>query len=121
MSDQFQPTEHEMKLLRYLHQRGPMERRSILVDCCSENSLIAQRAGLSTGRRPFFNGSNGAAPMIVARWMKRLIAEGLVAEKRSYDRYWRHLDYHLTHRGETFLRSTPPPPGRAAPKQGETT
>ena len=103
--EDFTPTAHEWKLLRYLHQRGPMERRTILVECCSENSLIAQRAELSRGRKPFFNGSNGAAPMIVARWMKRLIAAGLIAENRSYDRYWRHLDYRLTPQGQAFLRS----------------
>jgi len=96
---EFRPTEHELKVLRYLHQRGPMERRDILVDCASDESLIGNR-GLH-GRRSY-NGSNGAAPMIVARWMKRLIAQGLARETRE-ESY--HRNYKLTAKGEQFIRA----------------
>jgi hypothetical protein len=102
----FEPTAHELKVMRYLHQRGPMERRSILVDCCAETSLINLRKTRHNGQRGYYQGSNGAAPMIVARWMKRLLAEGLVAERRgSPSEHWEHIDYHLTSKGQSFVRT----------------
>lgn len=100
----FKPTEHELKLMRYLHQRGPKERRDILVDCASDSSLISLRGRHTKSGRRFINGSNGAAPMIVARWMKRLITEGLVRENRITLSLGRHQDYRLTTRGQQFVR-----------------
>lgn len=100
----FKPTDHEMKVMRYLHQHGLTERRNILVDCASENSVIGMRGRSTFARRRFYNGSNGAAPMIVARWMRRLIAEGLAREKRSQDRYYSHRGFELTPKGHQFVR-----------------
>jgi len=100
----FKPTDHELKLLRYLHQHGLTERRSILLDCASDASLIAARASGTTGKRRFYQGSNGAAPMIVARWMKRMLATGMVRERRDADRSYVHIGYELTSKGDHFLR-----------------
>ena len=98
----FEPTDHEAKLLRYLHQRGPTERRTILIDCASDNSMIGSRRNLSKTGAAFYNGSNGAAPMIVARWMRRLVGAGYVKEKRR--QLGLHDHYRLTEQGEKFVR-----------------
>lgn len=73
----------EARLLAYLDQKGPTERRTIVVDLASPDS----RAG-----RGLQNGSNGAAPLIVGKWAKRLIAAGWVGV--------RHSSRYVNHRGK---------------------
>jgi len=68
----------EGRLLAYLDQRGPSDRRKIVCDLASPESRAA---------RGFQNGSNGAAPLIVGKWGKRLVAAGWVKINRS--RPWR--------------------------------
>lgn len=67
----------ERRLLAYLDQRGATDRRQIVCDLASP----ASKAGRGIQR-----GSNGAAPLIVGKWAKRLIKAGWVSTRYS-DRY----------------------------------
>lgn len=67
-------TKIERRLLAYLDQKGAMERRQIVIDLAAPDT----RAG-----KGLQNGSNGAAPLIVGRWAKRLIEAGWVKINRS--------------------------------------
>lgn len=82
----------ERRLLAYLDQHGATDRQKIVTDLASPES----RAG-----RGIQNGSNGAAPLIVGKWAKRLIAAAWVTEQRSGGYYQKH---EITDLGRRALR-----------------
>lgn len=95
-------TEHEKRILRYLDQRGPTHRETMVVDLASETSRIGSRTGPS-GKR-YVCGSNGATPMIAANWCKRLSAAGLVYRRNARDGFYRH--HEITRAGQVLIRTS---------------
>lgn len=86
----------ERRVLSYLDQRGPSHRAHIAGDLAAEGTNTAVHQ----------NGSNGAVPLIVGNWCRRLKASGLVAECRQ-DGFYRH--HEITPAGRAALRATPNP------------
>lgn len=103
---EFTPTDHELRLLRYLDQHGPTHRGKLVVDLASPDSVIASRAKWSTTGQGYYRGSNGATPMIAARWCRRLIAWGFVREVRSSRYQYQH--HAITAAGRQFIRQIDP-------------
>jgi hypothetical protein len=83
----------ERRVLAYLDQRGPTERRVAVCDLANPDS----NAG-----RGFQGGSNGAAPLIMGAWCRRLIEAGLVVEVR--DAGWQYRAHKITPQGQILLR-----------------
>ena len=65
---------HERIILEYLDHRGPTHRRYVVANLVGSNSRTARTGG---------RGSNGAVPMIMENWCRRLTAAGMV-EQVSY-------------------------------------
>lgn len=102
-------TDHELRILRYLDQRGATDRATMVPDLAGDET----RLGRNGGRH---NGSNGAIPLIAAAWCRRLIAERLVQTKperiawTSRGReisYYRRAVYEITADGRQLLRTVP--------------
>lgn len=74
-------TPFELRILRYLDQHGRMHRSRIVVDLASPNSKVASMGGR-------LGGSNGAAPLIVGKWCRRMIRRGLIAAEYSRDGFY---------------------------------
>jgi hypothetical protein len=91
-------TDHERRILAYLDQRGPTHRSRVVSELAREGTRIA-----SNGGRP--NGSNGAAPLIMASWCRRLIERGFVVQINR-DHYYSH--HEITASGRAALRAAPP-------------
>lgn len=88
-------TSIERRVLTYLDQRGASHRTDVVCDLASEGSRIARNGGK-------INGSNGATPMIMAKWCRRLVNNGLVIrldDKRGF--YCAHA---VTTAGSSLLR-----------------
>jgi DNA-binding MarR family transcriptional regulator len=90
----------EKRVLGYLDQRGPTHRSTVVCDLASPQSRIGRNGGRH-------NGSNGATPMIMARWCHRLIKDGLVREVREYRHNW-YQHHEITDAGRKALRSATP-------------
>ena len=90
-------TDHELRILRYLHQRGATHRSKIAMDLADPASNTARHQ----------NGSNGAVPLIVGRWCARLVREHLVKVNREA-RGWYH-SHEITGEGEDIIRTIPRP------------
>lgn len=97
-------TSIEKRVLAYLDQRGPTRREEVVIDLASEDSLIAARRKYSKSGRGFVRGSNGATPLIMGKWCKRLEAEGLVRNVRDRDCHYRH--HEITPAGRAALRAS---------------
>lgn len=92
----------EKRVLGYLEQRGPTHREKVVVDLAGPNSMIAARAKYSKSGCGFVRGSNGATPLIMGKWCKRLEAEGLVRNVRDREYHYRH--HEITTAGRAALR-----------------
>lgn len=97
----FKPTAHELRILQYLDQRGPMHRSGIVRDLAGPNSKMA---------KGFSGGSNGFVPAIMANWSKRIAKAGLI--RRVDDRRGFYCHHEITEAGRKFIRSTPAPSTR---------
>lgn len=82
----------ERRVLEYLDQRGPRHRGHMVIDLAAPGSKAS---------RGFQGGSNGAAPLIVGKWCKRLIAAGWV--QMNTDRGF-YRDHAITNAGRMGLR-----------------
>lgn len=94
-------TAHERRILAYLDQHGPTHREKVVCDLASDDSMIGYRRQQGRG---WTRGSNGATPMIMANWCRRLEAAGLVRHVRSDDRHWQYLHHEITDKGKALLR-----------------
>jgi hypothetical protein len=67
----------ERRVLGYLDQRGPSHRERLVIDLSSDESKLGRRRdrGHLQG-----GGSNGAIPLIMGAWCRRLIKEGWVKQ-----------------------------------------
>lgn len=83
----------ELRVLRYLDQRGACHRHAIAADLASPDSRLG---------RGYCNGSNGAIPLIVGRWTRRLIAAGLVRVRSDPRGFYQC--HEITDAGRAFLR-----------------
>lgn len=90
-------TAHERRILGYLDQRGPSHRTNVVCDLASPDSRIGRMRGKH-------NGSNGATPLIMGKWCKRLIAEGLVKEVRAYATNY-YQNHEITPTGRLAIRN----------------
>lgn len=88
----------ERRVLGYLDQRGPTHRTHVVCDLASPDSRIGRLGGKH-------NGSNGATPLIMGKWCKRLIAKGLVKLVRSDHPYWAYRHHEITAAGRAILRA----------------
>lgn len=86
----------EKRVLAYLDQRGATHRANVVCDLASPDSRIGRNGGQH-------NGSNGATPLIMGKWCKRLIAAQLVRVNRSRDGWY--LSHEITDRGRAELRA----------------
>jgi hypothetical protein len=87
-------TGHERRILAFLDQRGPTHRWQVVASLASPDT--------KTGRG-VANGSNGAAPLIMASWCRRLIAAGYVVQRNEGGFY---RDHAITDAGRRKLRET---------------
>lgn len=85
----------ERRVLAYLDQRGASHRRDLAADLSPSDSRTAR----------FQNGSNGAVPMLVASWCRRLKANGFVRENREYLTNF-YISHEITSAGRSALRET---------------
>lgn len=90
-------TSIERRLLAYLDQHGATHRSHIAADLSPDDSRTAKHQ----------NGSNGAVPLIVGGWAKRLKAAGLVRENRDY-RSNAYISHEITAAGRAALRKPEP-------------
>lgn len=88
----------ERRVLVYLDENGPTHRSHVVCDLASTESRIGRLGGKH-------NGSNGAIPLIMGKWCKRLIAAGHVSLVRSQRPYWAYLHHEITEAGRALLRS----------------
>ena len=88
-------TAHERRILAYLDQRGPSHRTNVVCDLASPESRIGRMGGRH-------NGSNGATPLIMGKWCKRLEAAGLVQHVRRGGYY---LNHSITDAGRAAIRA----------------
>lgn len=88
----------ERRVLAYLDQRGPMHRETVVCDLASPESMIGVRGGRTRG-------SNGATPLIMGAWCRRLVAAGYVRQVRSDDRFWSYQHHEITDAGRKRLRA----------------
>jgi hypothetical protein len=86
----------EQRVLSYLDQRGPTHRTNVVCDLASPESRIGQLGGSH-------NGSNGATPLIMGKWCKRLVDQGYVRCIHDHDGYYRH--HAITADGKQRLRT----------------
>jgi DNA-binding MarR family transcriptional regulator len=91
----------ERRLLAYLDQHGPTHRERVVVDLAGPESHIGYRRDQKIGA---VRGSNGATPLIMGAWCRRLIAEGLVNQARSDDRFWAYRHHEITAAGRRLIR-----------------
>lgn len=91
----------EKRVLAYLDQRGPSHRERVVVDLASAESDIGHRRDNKWGA---VRGSNGATPLIMGAWCRRLVKEGLVRQVRSDDHYWAYRHHEITDAGRRALR-----------------
>jgi DNA-binding MarR family transcriptional regulator len=90
----------EKRVLAYLDQRGPTHRSHVVCDLASPDSRIGRNGGRH-------NGSNGATPLIMGKWCKRLLDQGLVREVRQFrTSYYQH--HEITDLGRALLREPRP-------------
>ena len=95
MTDQFTFTPIERRILAYLDQHGgSAHRRFVCQDLAADGTRLSRFGG---------SGSNGAAPMIMANWCKRLIKARLVVHRRHESGYYR--DHTITEAGRKALRA----------------
>ena len=87
-------TGHELRILSYLDQKGPTHRANVVADLASPDSHHGR--GIS-------NGSNGAVPLVMGSWCKRLIAHRLV--QCRYDRDGFYVHHEITALGKAALRA----------------
>lgn len=86
----------ERRVLAYLDQRGPSHRTNVVCDLASPESRIGQMGGRH-------NGSNGATPLIMGKWCKRLTAVGFVSMRQTRDGYYMH--HEITDKGRAAFRA----------------
>jgi DNA-binding MarR family transcriptional regulator len=92
-------TSIEKRVLAYLDQRGPTHRERVVSDLASPESMIGRRGGRTRG-------SNGATPLIMGAWCRRLIKAGFVRHVRSDDRFWGYMHHAITAAGRVALRES---------------
>lgn len=85
-------TSHERRILSYLDQRGPTDRRAIVVDLAGDETKTARKRQVL--RR--------AAPLIMGSWCRRLVKEGMV---RVIIRGGHYQCHRITEKGRAALRS----------------
>lgn len=87
----------ERRVLAYLDQKGATHRSYMAGDLSKDDSRTARHQ----------NGTNGAVPLIVGKWCRRLKQRGLVRENREYgtDAY---ISHEITASGKEMLRSAKP-------------
>lgn len=110
-------TDHELRILRYLEQRGPSDRQKVVVDLADPDSAIGYRRD-HPNHGGGLRGSNGGAPLIMAAWCRRLVAERLVRTQREpvvwttrtgRKEYDRRAVYEITAEGRDVMRTLPHP------------
>lgn len=93
----------ELRVLAYLDQRGPTHRERVVIDLAGPDSLIASRRGWTKSGNGFLRGSNGATPLIMGKWCKRLREAGLVRDIRDRESHYRH--HAITDAGRKLIRA----------------
>jgi hypothetical protein len=86
-------TSIERRVLAYLDQRGPSHRANMAADLARDDSNTARCQ----------NGSNGAVPLIVGAWCRRLIPANLVTVRCDGEGYYRH--HEITAAGAAAIRA----------------
>jgi hypothetical protein len=87
----------EKRVLSYLDQHGPTHRQSVVHDLASPDSRAAHG---------YSNGSNGAVPLIMGAWCKRLITAGMVQSITDRAGFYDH--HRITAAGQDALRKEAP-------------
>jgi DNA-binding MarR family transcriptional regulator len=96
----------ERRVLAYLDQRGPTHRSRVVADLAPDDSRSAKHQ----------NGSNGATPLIMGSWCRRLDKAGYV--RARYDRDAFYVHHEITPKGSAALRALATPGLPAAEQEG---
>ncbi|MBU0801389.1 MAG: hypothetical protein KKA05_10380 [Alphaproteobacteria bacterium] len=86
-------TDLERRILSYLDQHGPTHRGDVVAALAGPDSRVAK--GIS-------NGSNGAVPLIMGKWCRRLIKAGYVAQVQTISGFYGH--HMITDAGKRAMR-----------------